>query len=205
MHGTPATKESPIAKVTAEISANGPAERVRTPGPAVPLPVPAVASESADSVLAKNLVVARVVAGVTQQALADAAGVSRATVAQLETGYSDPRLSTIVELATALGIPPILLLLGKPEALALSAFFEKPSSDLSVNAGDVARMRRLVETGMLKDRLRAALVGASAARDSGEEGSIAAVSAAIFSAIHPGPGTVAGMLLGRLLSAPQSS
>jgi transcriptional regulator with XRE-family HTH domain len=156
--------------------------------------------ESADSILAKNLVVARVVAGITQQALADAAGISRATIAQLETGYSDPRLSTIVELAAALGVPPILLLMGKPEAVALAAFFQNPSLGISVSDSDLIHMRRLVDTGMLKDRLRAALVGADVARANGEEGTATPISAAIFSAIHPGPGTIAGTLLGRLLS-----
>jgi transcriptional regulator with XRE-family HTH domain len=161
--------------------------------------------ESADSVLAKNLVVARVVSGITQQALADAAGISRATIAQLETGYSDPRLSTIVELASALGVPPILLLVGKPEAVALAAFLQKPATPVSIADSDIAQMRRLVDTGMLKDRVRAALVGADAARASGEEGSATPVSAAIFSAIYPGPGTIAGTLLGRLLSEKSSS
>jgi transcriptional regulator with XRE-family HTH domain len=156
--------------------------------------------ESADAVLAKNLVVARSVAGVTQQELADNAGISRATIAQLETGSSDPRLSTIAVLAKALGVPPILLLMGKPEAIALAAFFQTTTHGVDLDAGDVARMRRLVDTGMLKDRLRAAMVGATAARSQGDEKLAVSVVAAIFSAIYPGPGTVAGTILGRLLA-----
>ena len=162
-------------------------------------------AESADAVLAKNLVVARVVAGITQHALAEAAGVSRATIAQLETGRSDPRLSTIVLLARALRIPAIVLLMGKPETLALTALFENPSSPIALRDGDVAQMRRLLETGMLKDRLRAALVGAGLARDTDASAITSQVLAAIFSAIHPGPGTIAGTALGKRLTENASS
>jgi transcriptional regulator with XRE-family HTH domain len=168
---------------------------------AMDLDTPTEASaESADAVLAKNLVVARVVAGITQHALAEAAGVSRVTIAQLETGRCDPPLSTIVLLARALGIPAIVLLMGKPETLALTALFENPSSPIALRDGDVAQMRRLLETGMLKDRLRAALVGADLTRGVDDSAITSQVLAAIFSAIHPGPGTIAGTVLGRRLT-----
>jgi transcriptional regulator with XRE-family HTH domain len=156
-------------------------------------------AESADAVLAQNLLVARVVAGITQHGLAEAAGVSRATIAQLETGRSDPRLSTIVLLARALGIPVIVLLMGKPETLALTGFLENPSSPISLLGGDVAQMRRLLRTGRLKDRLRAAIVGADLARGLDDSAITSHVLAAIFSAIHPGPGTIAGTVLGKRL------
>jgi transcriptional regulator with XRE-family HTH domain len=174
----------------------------RPSGAATPVAsVPAVPPrrESADSVLAKNLVVARLAAGFTQQELALAADVSRATIAQIETGYSDPRLSTIVDLAEALGIAPILLLTGTPEVLALTALRAQTGGTglLEVSPHDQARMTHLANTGMLKDRVRAAQVGAAIARAAGKA-SPAVVAAAIFSAIHPGPGTTVGALLGEL-------
>ncbi len=161
--------------------------------------------ESIDSILAKNLVVARVIAGVTQQQLAKTSGISRATIAQLETGYSDPRLSTIAQLAEALDVPPLLLLIGQREARALATFVQQAAmqSDAVVNEQDLAKMRRLVGSGMLKDRVRAARVGAETfgAEDAS---TVQSVSTAILSAIYPGPGTIAGRALGRLLDRRQS-
>jgi transcriptional regulator with XRE-family HTH domain len=161
--------------------------------------------ESADSLLAKNLVTARVAAGITQQELADAAQISRATIAQIETGYSDPRLSTIVELAKALGLPAICLLVGLLEVRALAQVLERTVGEQPViDPRDVKRMGHHIETGMLKDRLRAAMIGAQAA-ESHSEAELARITAAIFSAFLPGPGTAVGALLGELLAESNSS
>ena len=154
--------------------------------------------------------VARLVLGVTQQELAQRADISRATIAQIETGYSDPRLSTIVDLAGALGIPPIVLLTGSEDVRALVNLLElvsAPESDLQsavpVPQTEVERMQRFLRSGMLKDRLRAARIGAAVARAAGA-GSASEVCSAIFSAVLPGQGTVLGMQLGRVISECQS-
>jgi transcriptional regulator with XRE-family HTH domain len=157
--------------------------------------------ESLDATLAKNLVVARAIGGMTQHELANASYVSRATIAQLETGSSDPRLSTIVELAKALHLSPIFLLLGAPEIRALAELPDQlPSVANLISPENLYRMKELVESGLLKDRLRAARLGAAVARSHGETG-IAPITAALFSAFLPGAGTSVGTVLGRLLKS----
>ena len=46
----------------------------------------------------------RAVRGMTQEALAKKAGISRVYIARLETGKQDPTLSTLVKLAKALKV-----------------------------------------------------------------------------------------------------
>jgi hypothetical protein len=90
----------------------------------------------------------------------------------------------------------LLLLSGTPEVNALTALNSADAS-IEVSPPDQARMAHLAGTGMLKDRVRAARIGAAIARQAGKKPP-AVVAAAIFSAIQPGPGTAVGALLGEL-------
>ena len=60
--------------------------------------------------LGLNVRAARARLGVSQVRLAAAAGMHRTEVSLLERGARDPRLSTIVRLARALGVAPAALL-----------------------------------------------------------------------------------------------
>ena len=54
--------------------------------------------------LTEELEKARKAAGLSQEALATRAGLSRMTVQRIESGQIDPRLSTLLEMARALGL-----------------------------------------------------------------------------------------------------
>ena len=108
---------------------------------------------------------------------------SRATIAQLEGGDGDPRLSTIVDLATALGTSPILLLMGEDE---LRAIVTVPRTDNLLSDEEVEQMRRMVASGLQKQRLQAGKLGANAARAAGLS---VVIGAAIGSGLIPGIGT----------------
>ncbi len=54
--------------------------------------------------ITEQLADARKAAGLSQQTLAERAGLSRMTVQRTESGQIDPRLSTLLEMARALGL-----------------------------------------------------------------------------------------------------
>lgn len=59
--------------------------------------------------IVQSLISARKHAGMTQAELADQAGLSRMTVQRTESMALDPRLSTLLEMARALGLEPMLV------------------------------------------------------------------------------------------------
>lgn len=71
-------------------------------------------ASSATGDIGANLQRLRGMRGLTQDAVAGAAGLSRAAYRNLETGLSEPRASTLVALARALGVMPGDLLLPAP-------------------------------------------------------------------------------------------
>jgi transcriptional regulator with XRE-family HTH domain len=156
--------------------------------------------EDVQDTLARNLSAARGALGLSQDQLAATAGVSRATVNQLEGGASakgDPRLSTLVSLAAALGISPVFLLLGRDE---LDAIAEAPRSQEAkdvrahLSAEELETMRRLLRSGLAKNRTTAVGMGVNAAATAGATaGAIAA--AAIGTGLLPGIGTALGAAL----------
>lgn len=160
--------------------------------------------ENVRDTLALNLSAARGALGMSQEQLANAARVSRATVNQLEGGSSangDPRLSTVVSLAAALGISPVFLLLGRDELGAIAEAAK--SADVKgvharLTAEELETMGRLLRSGVPKNRAKAVEMGATAAASAGmTAGAIA--TAAIGTAQIPGIGTALGAVMGKWL------
>lgn len=150
--------------------------------------------------VAKNLALARMAREMTQEQLAEAAKLSRATIAQIEGGDGDPRLSTLIDIATALDISPILLLVDEPDLRILVRIAEEGPDSFHKSrpsATDVEEMRRLLETGLTKNRIRAAKIGVAAAQATWS----AEVGAAIGSALFPGVGTILGAIWAASLGA----
>jgi transcriptional regulator with XRE-family HTH domain len=162
------------------------------------LPKPGELSDT----LGRNLALARFALGVTQDNLAVVSGISRATIAQIESSNTDPRLGTLADLAGALGVSPSLLLLKASDIASLlhvvrQSSVERVLAELSPER--VEEMNQLRRTGFQKDLLRLARVGIDAAESAGFTTPGAAVGAGIGSAILPGLGTAVGTIFGLAL------
>jgi transcriptional regulator with XRE-family HTH domain len=166
------------------------------------LPNPTRTTPSPAAIFAHNLLVARLARDWTQQALALNSDVSRATIAQLEAGTGDPKLSTIQQLAAALGVSPILLLLGKPELDALADLRSRPTDPAPTQAATISTMNHLVSSGFIRSRLEATHLGIALARHArltnGQDPT--AIGAAIGSFHLPGRGTLAAAHFANFLS-----
>ena len=151
--------------------------------------------DSAKVTIANNLLIARRASdGMTQALLAELSGVSRATIAQMESGESDPRLSTLVKLAAALGTNPILLLLGELEFGALVEISQSAPQEI-MSSEDFLDMRKLVDSGLRKKKLQAADQAAKAAQVAG----LSVIGAAIGAAGLLASGMAVGALFGGFL------
>ena len=152
--------------------------------------------------LARNLVAARTALEISQDTLATRASVSRATVIQIEGGEGDPRLSTLVSLADALSVSPMFLILGSEDLEALSNL--RNAEDLPVVSNelseeDIETMRRLLRSGISRNRNKAIKMGTAAAAVPGGVAASVLAGAAIGSIILPGIGTAVGTVLGAFL------
>jgi transcriptional regulator with XRE-family HTH domain len=133
----------------------------------------------------------------SQDQLAGAAGVSRATIIQIEAAEGDPRLSTLAGVSAALGVSPVFLLLGRDELDAIanapgSSEAERVRENLS--SDELETMRRLLRSGIAKNRTKAVAMGSNAATAAGlAAGALA--GAAIGTALLPGLGTAIGAAL----------
>ncbi|MBW8066338.1 MAG: helix-turn-helix domain-containing protein [Ferrovum sp.] len=159
-------------------------------------------NETLRNTLARNVAAGRNALNLTQQQLADQAQVSRTTIIQIEAAEGDPRLSTLVNIALVFGLPTAFLLFGKDEILVVA---EAPSSQHAqriretLTDEDIAKMRRLLGSGINKSQAKAAAIGASAAGLSGVSAASLA-GAAIGSRIMPGLGTAIGGAIGAIIA-----
>jgi len=149
--------------------------------------------------VAKNIAAARNAMDISQDVLAEKAHIGRATLIQIETGKADPRLSTLIKIATALEVNPSMLLMGKVEFEAIASFSmsELECTLQKFDPNMVELTRHLVDSGMDRNRNRAAKIGGEMSSAVGmASGAIS--GAAIGTILLPGLGTVIGAALGSL-------
>lgn len=150
--------------------------------------------------LALNLVAARTALDISQDTLATHASVSRATVIQIEGGEGDPRLSTLVSLADALGVSPMFLLLGREDLEALSDLRNAKGLHVvsdKLSEEDIETMLRLIRSGISRNRNKAIKMGTAAVGAVTAGATTSAIATAgIGSILLPGIGTVIGAILG---------
>lgn len=136
--------------------------------------------------LANNLALARQLSEVSQTTLARLAGVSRATIAQMEGGESDPKLSTLVRVAAALKISPLLLLMSAEDLQALATDSDQKPL---LSAEEAIEAKRLLASGLKKKRSKAVqLVRDAADKDLESAAKLSVHGAMLGAALLPGSG-----------------
>lgn len=158
-----------------------------------------------NTVLAQNLLLARMAVDWTQHTLAALSGVSRATIAQIEAGIGDPRLSTIELLAAALGVPTAVLLFGKLEIRGIARLvLEPPTARQELDAGTLSTLEYLAGSGSPKNRLEAARIGIAWVQQQGHQEQAHAVGAALGAARYPAEGILVNAHLAHIMMAQAS-
>lgn len=158
--------------------------------------------EAVRTQLAKNLLLARSAAGFTQDVLAEHSGVSRATIAQLESATTDCRLTTLTDIALAFEVSPIVLLLQEVEIASLATWVSRTALSRlleQIPESEIRTMNTLRRSGLQKNLTRVAQLAVQAVRRGGYTSRAAAVGAAIGAGILPGMGMAVGTLVGVLL------
>ena len=146
------------------------------------------------AIIGVNLVLAREAAGLTQHALANQARTSRATIAQIEAGIGDPRLSTISSLANALGVSPHLLITGTDEAHRMLSILDNPHEiiDIAPDDANTHEMEMMVRSRVPKENRLAARQAAQYVSHQGYRSIGSRVGAAVLNAHIPGIGAAMG-------------
>lgn len=153
--------------------------------------------------LARNVATARAFRGYTQEQLADRADLSRPTIAKIEGGDAEPTLKTIAALATALEVPPLMLLVDK-KVLAGTNELMASEDVLALTHTDPAELEkidRLRDSGVRSKQAEASQVAAKIAAQAGWTGSATTLGAVLGAAVLPAiPGIIAGALIAGLFS-----
>lgn len=98
--------------------------------------------------IARHLKTARRHAGLNQRQVADKAGLMQNQVSRMENGAIDPRFSSLLALARALGLEPVLVprrLVPVVHSLVDTAEPPRPAGDRNGALGILLRLRRQVE------------------------------------------------------------
>lgn len=148
--------------------------------------------------LAMNLKIARNVAGVRHEDLIAPNVSTRITVSRIERGDRDPRLSSIVSLATTLGISPILLLITGDELLALAKEVRNKRKHKPRIRTEDAVALELLSGGTPKQVEQALEIIESWL---GRADRVEKIGAVIGTIHKPGEGSYIGRILGRALIA----